>query len=279
MNILRNSFTESRAGAAAAVLCAAGVLLSAYLSATWFLSSETSFCLTGDSCDAVKESRYSSIGGIPVALLGVAGYLSMLLAAFSPLSKRKKWNLLFFLSVAAVSFSAYLTYLEFFVIEAICSYCLASAAIAAAVLALVALRRGEMAPASSAGKSLAAGAVLFAAVFAAAYSIHSPSPGEEAGLARSDAYQVSLANWLSDRGATMYGSFRCSHCTTQKELFGKAFRLVPYVECSRDGPGADPELCRSKGVRSYPTWEIDGNFYVGVLPLERLDEISGYSEE
>ena len=43
--------------------------------------------------------------------------------------------------------------------------------------------------------------------------------------------------------------------------------------------GADPELCRSKGVRSYPTWEIDGNFYVGVLPLERLDEISGYSED
>lgn len=279
MNVFANSFTESRAGAAAAVLCAAGALLSAYLSATWLLSSETSFCLTGESCDAVRESRYSSIGGVPVAVLGVLGYASMLAAAFSPLSRRRKWNLLFFLSVAAVSFSAYLTYLEFFVIGAVCSYCVASAAIAVAALALVALRRGDMAPSSSAGKTLAASAVLFALVFAAAYSVHSPSPREESALARSDAYQVSLARWLSDRGATMYGSFRCSHCMTQKELFGKAFGLVPYVECSRDGPGADPRLCASKGIRSYPTWEIDGNFYVGVLPLERLDRISGYSEE
>ena len=279
MNFFANSFTESRAGAAAAVLCAAGAALSAYLSVTWLLSSETYFCLTGESCDAVRESRYSSIGGIPVAALGVLGYLSMLAAVFSPLSKRRKWNLLFFLSVAAVSFSAYLTWLELFVIEAVCSYCVASAAAAAAVLALVALRRGEMAPSSSAGKTLAAAAVLFALVFAAAYSVHSPTPRGEAELATSDAYQVSLARWLSDRGAVMYGSFRCPHCTTQKELFGKAFRLVPYVECSRDGPGADPELCRSKGVRNYPTWEIDGNFYVGLLSLERLDGISGYSEE
>ena len=279
MDMLKNSFTESRAGAAAAAFMAAGALLSVYLSVVWFLSSGTAFCLTGDSCDAVRESRYSSIGGVPVAVLGVAGYVAMLAAVFSPLSKRGKWNLLFYLSVAAVAFSAYLTYLEFFIIGAVCSYCVASAAFSAAVFALVLLRGGEMAPASSAVKSAVGGAVLFAAVFAVSYSIHSPSPEEKTALARSDAYQASLAGYLSERGITMYGSHRCPHCTTQKELFGSAFRLVPYVECSEDGPGADPGLCRSKGIRSYPTWEIDGNFYVGVLPLERLDEISGYSDE
>ena len=132
----KNSFLRDRAGAAALALCVLGALISAYLLVADFLLGGAEFCLTGQGCDVVRESRYSQMGGVPVALLGVLGYAAMAAAVLSPLGRRTKWSLLFPLSAAAVGFSAYLTYLELFIIEAICSWCVASAAIAVALLAL-----------------------------------------------------------------------------------------------------------------------------------------------
>ena len=278
ISIRENSFLSDRAGKLVTAFCAVGCLLSAYLLATDLLSRGTALCLTDASCDMVRESRYSRLGGIPVSFLGVAGYLSMVLVAVSAFSKRRKWNFLFFLATVAVSFSAYLTYLELFIIKAVCSWCVISAAIASFVLAAVAVKKKDMAPSSSAGKSLLAGSVIFLFVFAASYSIHSPSP-EESSLAESNVYQSSLAEYLSDTGATMYGSFRCVHCRKQKELFGTAFGRIRYVECEEDGPRANPKLCAKKHIKSYPTWEIGGNFHRGLMTLEQLEKLSGYADD
>ena len=271
----KNSFPRGGAGAVALVLCAAGALISAYLLVADFVLGGAELCLTGRGCDVVRESRYSSLGGIPVSLLGVLGYAAMVAAVVSPLGRRARWSVLFWLSAAAVGFSAYLTYLELFIIDALCSWCVASAAITVAVFLLAASRK-EMQGGGAVLKSLGGAAAVFVLVFAVSYSVHSPAPEDTAQQAASF-YQVSLARYLSESGATMYGSYTCSHCERQKELFGNAFGHIPYVECSRRGPDPDPALCAAKKIRSYPTWEIGGEFYEGIRTLEQLGRISGYS--
>lgn len=257
-----------------AVLCALGALVSAYLLAADFVLGSAEFCLTGEGCDAVRGSRYSRVGGVPVSLLGVLGYAAMAAIAVSRLGRRTRWSLLFWLSAAAVGFSAYLTYLELFIIEALCSWCLASAAIAVGVFLLAA----SQTPRSASAARFLGGTALFVLVFAASHSIHSPVPGENPPSGATF-YQASLAKYLSERGATMYGSHACSHCERQKEFFGGAFGHITYVECSRSGPDPNPALCSAKNIRSYPTWEIGGEFHEGVMTLEQLGRISGYSGE
>lgn len=85
----------------------------------------------------------------------------------------------------------------------------------------------------------------------------------------------SFAQCLTDNNITMYGTATCSFCKAQKEKFGSSFVYVDYVECSADGPGANPELCREKGITGYPSWEIAGSLVTGMIPLEKLSEFSG----
>ncbi len=259
---------------AATLLCVAGAAVSGYLLLEDFVFGGAELCLTGSGCDVVRESRYSRIGGIPVSLLGLAGYAAASAVVIAPLGRRTKWQVLFWFGASAVGFSAYLTYLELFIIEALCSWCLLSAAIAVTVFSIAAARaiRGSIIK-SAAG----AGAVILL-VFSVSYSIQSPDPEKDA-TAATTFYQVGLAKYLSERGATMYGSHRCSHCETQKRLFGGAFGLINYVECSRSGPDPRPDLCATKNITSYPTWEIGGEIHQGVRTLDQLGRISGYSGE
>ena len=92
-------------------------------------------CGIGD-CEAVQTSEYSRISGIPVAFFGVLGYLSILTLAFLGLqpgfqSSRTIPILLFCGGVVGLAFSAYLTYLEAYVIHAWCQWCVSSAIIMA----------------------------------------------------------------------------------------------------------------------------------------------------
>ena len=49
------------------------------------------------------------------------------------------------------------------------------------------------------------------------------------------------------------------------------------MECDAKGFDARPELCQQIGVRAYPTWVIKGQRHEGVLTLDRLAELSGFS--
>lgn len=104
-------------------------------------------CGTG-GCDTVQASRWALQLGIPVALYGVVGYAAILAVAIvglrpAWLERRGPTLLLAALATGGVAFSAWLTYLELFVIHAICRWCVASAVIMAAIwiVALVGLRR------------------------------------------------------------------------------------------------------------------------------------------
>ena len=136
-----------------AVLAAAGVLISAYL--TWtHLSGTAPACVDGSGgCETVQTSRYSEILSFPVATLGLVAYAGMLLSA----AVRGETAALLGLFVALVGalFSAYLTYLELFVIRAICQWCVASAVLVVAYLILGALRlrdAGSDAPETAGGR-------------------------------------------------------------------------------------------------------------------------------
>lgn len=261
------------------LLSLTGILLSLYLTINYYSGSDLSYCITGTDCDVVKKSAYSKIFGLPVSALGIIGYIAICVSMLSSLSKRNKWNMLFIFSSLGFSFSIYLTYLELFIIKAVCSYCIISALLITLILFLVINKKVIMAPKFSYAKVFILFIFMSAIVFAGSYSAQSPDPNSSENLAESNERQINLAKHISEYGAVMYGAYNCPHCISQKEMFGKAFKHIRYVECNNRGPNANPSLCFAKGIRSYPTWEIGGKFYQGQLTFKRLSEITNYNEQ
>ena len=91
----------------------------------------------GGGCETVQASRYATVAGVPVAVLGIAGYASLLVSAV--MRGEAGVYLGFMISLVGTLFSAYLTYLEVFVIHAICQWCVASAAIMVSALVCASL--------------------------------------------------------------------------------------------------------------------------------------------
>ena len=94
-------------------------------------------CGTG-GCDTVQASQYAVLLGIPVAFYGVVGYLGVLIVSLIALRpaalQDRRWTvLLVMLSTVGFLFTVYLTYLELFVIHAICRWCVGSAVIITAI--------------------------------------------------------------------------------------------------------------------------------------------------
>ncbi len=119
-----------------------GMSISGYLTYVK-LSQGVAVCAGIGNCEIVQNSRYSEILGIPIALLGFGMYTAILaLWAWGRrpdawMASEVPWAL-FGLSLAGTLYSAYLTYLEVFVIRAICPWCLASAIVVTALCALTA---------------------------------------------------------------------------------------------------------------------------------------------
>jgi uncharacterized membrane protein len=121
-------------------LCVLGLFVSGYL--TWtHLDDSDPYCGASHSCADVQDSAYSEIAGIPVSVIGMAGYVILL--AFSLLRGRADPEIAFYLPVFSFGFaligvlySAYLTYLEAVVIQAWCYWCVASALIITAIFVL-----------------------------------------------------------------------------------------------------------------------------------------------
>lgn len=116
--------------AVAAGLALAGLAISGYL--TWVHYAEVEPVCTGISdCVRVQGSEYAELAGVPVAVIGLVGYVAVLvsLAVAGELGRL----LPVFLTLVGVGFSAYLTYVELAVIHAICQWCVASALVMVAL--------------------------------------------------------------------------------------------------------------------------------------------------
>jgi len=97
---------------------------------------------------------------------------------------------------------------------------------------------------------------------------------QKAGLPEYDT--AALAHHLTDTGVKVYGTFWCSACKAQKELFGEAWQYAPYVECS-DTNGEQLEVCKAEKIEGYPTWVFpDGTRHAGMLSLEELAEAGNF---
>ncbi len=142
--------------------------------------------------------------GLPTAAWGVGLYVVIGALALAGLPPRR-WVWAYALAVAAVAFSAYLTYLSFFELGAVCPYCLADAGIAAALLAVLLVRRPEVMGRRSPirrGRLIAVGVVsaIVTVVFGmGVFVTGAPTTGS--------AYQESLARHLADSGAIFYGAY------------------------------------------------------------------------
>ncbi|MGH9551980.1 MAG: vitamin K epoxide reductase family protein, partial [Terriglobales bacterium] len=109
-----------------ALLASGGVLVSSASLYHHYGTSATSYCDIGENfnCDIVNRSTYSTLAGIPVAAIGIIGYLAMLLLATVFRSKVGVPAVLAVASLAGLGFALYLTYIEGFVLSAWCVLCL-----------------------------------------------------------------------------------------------------------------------------------------------------------
>jgi uncharacterized membrane protein len=134
----------------AALLSLAGLFIAAYLYLYKIGKIGNLACGAG-GCEIVQWSPWSRIAGIEVALVGVLGYAGLLalsLASVQPGLVGRRWptTLLATLAGIGVLFTLYLTYLELFVIHAVCRWCVASSVIIVGILFATLLDRRRFSP-------------------------------------------------------------------------------------------------------------------------------------
>jgi glutaredoxin len=188
----------------------------------------------------------------------------------------RHWSYAWTAALFGVSYSVYLTMVSLTILQSACPYCLTSLGLMTATLALVVRQRPpELAHRSWAG--LVAGRGALAALVILLLHANYVAPQAEP-LGPEDPMTRALAEHLTEKGVLFYGASWCPHCQEQKRLFGASVGRLPYIECSPGGPNT-PQLpsCNMAGVRTYPTWVIDGRAIVGeVLSLAQLAAATGF---
>lgn len=125
------------------VLSALGAADSLYL-LILKISNNGKMCLGDGGCSTVNSSSYSVLFGIPVSVYGLVAYLAII----AIILLEPRWKLaaahgplvLFGLTLGGVLFSAYLTYIEFYVIFAVCPFCIISAVVITLLFILAIIR-------------------------------------------------------------------------------------------------------------------------------------------
>ena len=111
------------------ILVVIGLFVSVYMT-IYKVTSNDALCLGSGDCSTVNASRYSEVYGIPVASVGIAGYLAILLVHWY--EQRDKFfekngpMLIFGLALTGFLFTVYLIYVEFSILKALCPFCLTS---------------------------------------------------------------------------------------------------------------------------------------------------------
>ena len=121
-----------------AVVAAAGVAVAGYLTYVHYRPAAL-ICTGGGGCEAVQESSYAEIAGIPVALLGLLAYVAVLalVAWDSDLAR----TLAATIALSAVGFAAYLVIVQAFVIDEWCVWCLVNDLVVGPLLAVLTVWR------------------------------------------------------------------------------------------------------------------------------------------
>jgi len=110
--------------AAAIAVAVVGLGIATYLTIVHYTGG-VSVCAIAHGCETVQKSDYSKLAGVPVALLGMLGYVGILAALIR--DDERSRDVAAFISILGFGFSAWLTYTEVALINAICVWCVASA--------------------------------------------------------------------------------------------------------------------------------------------------------
>ncbi len=126
------------------VLTAIGLAVASYLTYVHYAGIKPA-CTAGESCTKVQTSVYSELAGVPVALIGLIGYVVILGSLLAPENETTRFATVAF-TVVGFGFSAYLTSRELFSIHAICEWCVSSAVIMTILMCLAVWRflRGDL---------------------------------------------------------------------------------------------------------------------------------------
>ena len=140
---------DRRLKIAIGVLCLIGIGVAGYLTYTHYAGLKV-VCLSSGGCETVQTSVYSKLDGVPVALLGLLGYIGILisLAIRGDLGRATGFGL----ALVGFLFSMYLTYRELFTIKAICQWCVSSAVIMTVLVILTGIRAVRAEPDAPAPK-------------------------------------------------------------------------------------------------------------------------------
>jgi uncharacterized membrane protein len=124
-----------------AILAVCGIAVSSISLQHHYLTSKTAYCDIGTTfdCDVVNRSQYSSILGIPVALIGMLGYGALAGLATVYRERRETPAMLFGAAATGLAFALYLTYIEGHVLGVWCILCLSSLALIATTTILAGL--------------------------------------------------------------------------------------------------------------------------------------------
>ena len=282
---------------AMAVLATVGVIDTGSITLKrWGVLGNLSCPMGADGCDKVLNSAWGTLfGSVPLSLLGLLAYGSVLLLALLPLLpglqenkadlSRRTWWGLFSASLGMAVFSGVLLGLMVLKIQAFCFFCVLSAVLSLLLFVLSVVGGGwdDLGQLVFRGILLALAVLMGGLIWA---SVVDPDRPEVAvtgqGVAplvtgTSTPAALDLADHLTASGAVMYSAYWCPHCHEQKELFGKqASDQLQVVECAPDGRNNQADLCRSKGLTGFPSWDINGEIDSGVKPLSELADLSGY---
>ena len=118
-------------------VAAAGLAIAAYLTAVHYTGADP-VCAIAHGCDVVQQSRYATLAGVPVALLGLVAYVALLAALIADGEAGRTAAAL--VALTGATFSAWLTYVEVAILDAICIWCVGSALCMTVLAALAVIR-------------------------------------------------------------------------------------------------------------------------------------------
>lgn len=129
---------DRRLAYAMGFICALGLGVAGYLTYNKIAGGKIACPVGGTGCTIVQKSDYAEFAGIPVPYLGLFGWVTIIISLFVPGEIGRASTAL--LGVFGFFFSMYLTYLELFVIDAICQWCVANAILMTILAALAVWR-------------------------------------------------------------------------------------------------------------------------------------------
>ncbi|HEY6776436.1 MAG TPA: vitamin K epoxide reductase family protein [Thermoleophilaceae bacterium] len=125
--------SERRLRLVIAGLALGGMAVAGYLTYVHYAGLEPFCAGGGGGCERVQSSSYAELAGVPVALLGLIGYALILASLAVPAEPGRMAGAL--LALVGFGFSAYLTWVELFEIDAVCQWCVVSAVLMTALAA------------------------------------------------------------------------------------------------------------------------------------------------